>query len=277
MRVASSEHRPRLDRRPRRGIGDGERAVGGGSGSHERHRCGRRRGDRCDVGDGTTPGPLGVWSPAVLVLGVVAVANVGVRFARQCAVQHRFAVPAPRTCASLTAVLALAWVDSAYAASDPEHAPRMFRRFTDRRIGMLAGGLVLGFHRSIDVAWRERLLTHRPVLVVANHGNGFVDPVVVAAVLDVFPFPRQGDAVEGGHRSAVPRSRGGAPRLSQRGRRPAEQQRLVLKACHRELAQGATVAIFPKGPLATAPGSIGSSQGPHVNRTRRRPRRLPTS
>ena len=87
----------------------------------------------------------------------------------------------------LTAVLALAWVDSAYAAADPDHPPRMFRRFTDRGLGMLAGGLVLGFHRSVDVAWRERLPTDRPVLVVANHGNGFVDPVVVAAVLGRLP------------------------------------------------------------------------------------------
>ena len=120
-------------------------------------------------------GLVGVWSPAVLVLGGVAVGMWG------------FGTPDSALCDTdsllqphavwhvLTAVLALAWVDSAYAAVDPDHAPRMFRRFTDRTIGILASGLVLGFHRSIDVAWRERFPSDRPVLVVANHGNGIVD------------------------------------------------------------------------------------------------------
>ena len=49
------------------------------------------------------------------------------------------------------------WVDRAYAAADPDRAPRMFRRFTDRTIGLVARGLVLAFHRSVDVRWRDRL------------------------------------------------------------------------------------------------------------------------
>ena len=38
----------------------------------------------------------------------------------------------------LTAIVAIAWVDRAYAAADPDRAPRLFRRFTDRTIGMVA-------------------------------------------------------------------------------------------------------------------------------------------
>ncbi|HSP27717.1 MAG TPA: ceramidase domain-containing protein, partial [Ilumatobacteraceae bacterium] len=88
---------------------------------------------------------------------------------------------------ALTAVVALAWVDRAYATDDPNRAPRLFRRFTDRTLGLVARGLVLAFHRSVDVRWRGRLPRDQPVLIVANHGNGFVDPVVVAGVLGRLP------------------------------------------------------------------------------------------
>ena len=80
----------------------------------------------------------------------------------------------------LTAIVAIAWVDRAYAAADPDRAPRLFRRFTDRTIGLVARGLVLAFHRSVDVRWRDRMPRNRPVLIVANHGNGLVDAVVAA-------------------------------------------------------------------------------------------------
>ncbi len=148
----------------------------------------------------------------------------------------------------LTATVAIAWVDCAYAAADPDHAPRLFRRFTDRTIGVIARGLVLAFHRSVDVQSVDRLPRNRPVLIVANHGNGFVDPVVVTGVLGrlprflakaslwkvivarpflwlagVLPVYRSGD----GDRSSDNAS--------------------VFDACHHELAQGATVAIFPEG------------------------------
>jgi 1-acyl-sn-glycerol-3-phosphate acyltransferase len=124
----------------------------------------------------------------------------------------------------------------------------MFRRFTDRTIGILASGLVLGFHRSVDVAWRERFPSDRPVLVVANHGNGFVDPVVVAAVLGHLPRFLAKAALWNvviarpflGLAGVLPVFR------SADGDR-ASNNASVFEACHRELAQGATVAIFPEG------------------------------
>ena len=88
---------------------------------------------------------------------------------------------------TLTALLVLGWVDQASYAADPERAPRLFRRATDRVIGLIATGLVLAFHRSVDVVGRENLPQDRPVLVVANHGNGFVDPIVVTSVLRRLP------------------------------------------------------------------------------------------
>ena len=47
--------------------------------------------------------------------------------------------------------------------------------------------LTQAFYRSVEVTGRERIPSDRPVLVVANHGNGFVDPIVVASVLGRLP------------------------------------------------------------------------------------------
>ena len=190
----------------------------------------------------------GVWSPALLVLGAVAIVAwlLGTPDSPVC--DDRSWLQPHGLWHSLTAVLALAWVDSAYAVASPDHAPRMFRRFTDRAIGLLAIGLVLGFHRSVEVTSRERLPTDRPVLVVANHGNGFVDPVVVASVLRRLPRFLA--------KAALWKVAGARPLLALAGVLPvyrsgdgdaSSNNTSVFDACHRELAQGATVAIFPEG------------------------------
>ena len=148
----------------------------------------------------------------------------------------------------LTAIVAIAWVDRAYAAADPGRAPRLFRRFTDRTVGLVARGLVLAFHRSVDVRWRDRMPRNRPVLIVANHGNGLVDAVVVAAVLGRLPrfFAK----------AALWKVAGARPLLWLAGVLPvyrtgdgdqASDNVSVFDTSHRELVQGAIVAIFPEG------------------------------
>ncbi len=202
-------------------------------------------------------GLVGVWSPALLVLGAVAVAMwaLGSPDSPLCSTES---VLQPHALWHvLTAVLALAWVDSAYAAADPDHAPRMFRRFADRTIGMLAGGLVLGFHRSVDVAWSERFPADRPVLVVANSwqrlrrsGGGGRSAQASPAI------PRQGGVVEGGGRPTVPRARRSAARLPQRRRRPVGQQRVGVRG--HAIASWRRVRPWrssPRGRRVTAPDS----------------------
>ena len=148
----------------------------------------------------------------------------------------------------LTAIVAIAWVDRAYAAADPDRAPRLFRRFTDRTIGMVARGLVLAFHRSVDVRWRDRLPRDRPVLIVANHGNGFVDPVVVAGVLGRLPRFLAKAAL---WKVVVARPflwlAGVLPVYRSADGDRSSDNASVFDACHHELAQRATVAIFPEG------------------------------
>jgi len=148
----------------------------------------------------------------------------------------------------LTAIVMLAWVDQAYAAEMPDQAPRMFRRFTDRTLGLLAQLLVYQFHRSVDVAFRDRLPTDRPVLIVANHGNGFVDPIVVTAVLGRVPRFMAKAAL---WKVVIARPflwlTGVIPVYRASDGDRSSKNASVFYACHRELAQGSTIAIFPEG------------------------------
>jgi glycerol-3-phosphate O-acyltransferase/dihydroxyacetone phosphate acyltransferase len=148
----------------------------------------------------------------------------------------------------LTAFLALAWVDLAVAAVEPDRPPQMLRRGTDRAVGLLAVVLVYVFHRSVDVRHRSLLPIDRPVLIVANHGNGFVDPIVVAAALRRLPRFLAKAAL---WKVVVAR-----PFLAFAGVLPvyrsADGDRSsnnisVFDACERELARGSSVAIFPEG------------------------------
>lgn len=193
-------------------------------------------------------GMAGVWSWPLLLLGAVAVSMWALGTPDSPVCDADSWLQAHAVWHVLTAVVALAWVDRAYGAADPDHAPRMFRRFTDRSIGLVARGLVLAFHRSVDVRWRERLPRDRPVLIVANHGNGFVDPVVVAGVLGRLPRFLAKAAL---WKVVVAR-----PFLGLAGVLPvyrtadgdhASDNTSVFDACHRDLAQRATVAIFPEG------------------------------
>jgi 1-acyl-sn-glycerol-3-phosphate acyltransferase len=189
-----------------------------------------------------------VWSLPVLGLGALAVATWALGQPGSPACDAESFLQPHGLWHVLTAVVALAWVDRAYAAADPARAPRLFRRFTDRTIGLVASGLVLAFHRSVDVRWPERLPRDRPVLIVANHGNGFVDPMVVAGVLGRLPRFLAKAAL---WKVVVAR-----PFLGLAGVLPvyrtgdgdrASDNASVFDACHRELDQGATVAIFPEG------------------------------
>lgn len=147
-----------------------------------------------------------------------------------------------------TAVVALVWVDRAYAAVRPESPPLIFRRGTDRVVGFVALALTHAFHRSVDVHWRDRLPTDRPVLIVANHANGFVDPIVVAAALRRLPrFIAKASL----WKVVVAR-----PFLALAGVLPVyrsadgdrtSDNRSIFEACHRDLANRSTVAIFPEG------------------------------
>src|SRR4051812_36835167 len=61
------------------------------------------------------------------------------------------------------------------------------RRSTDRVLARIASIILLGFYREIEVRGRERLPLGRPLLVVINHFNGLLDPIVAVHALGRLP------------------------------------------------------------------------------------------
>ncbi|MFN7942939.1 MAG: 1-acyl-sn-glycerol-3-phosphate acyltransferase [Thermoanaerobaculia bacterium] len=124
------------------------------------------------------------------------------------------------------------------------------RRALDALVGWLCRRLLLLFFRRVEVVRRDRLPERGPLVVVANHTNGLVDPMfvlgplrlparmlgkstlwkipVLAQILDlagVLPVVRRQD---------TPGEAG-------------ERNRETFARCHQELARGGVVAIFPEG------------------------------
>jgi glycerol-3-phosphate O-acyltransferase / dihydroxyacetone phosphate acyltransferase len=148
----------------------------------------------------------------------------------------------------LSALVALTWVDRAAIALDPSGAPRIWREATDRLVALVALGLSYAFYRSIDVVGRENIPWGRPMLIVANHANGFVDPVLVAAALGRLPRFLA--------KAALWRVVLARPFLALAGVLPVHRRgdgddtganASVFAACHDVHARGGMVAIFPEG------------------------------
>ncbi len=83
----------------------------------------------------------------------------------------------------LIGVAGFVWADRALAAHGPAVGSGVGRSITDTIVGGLATVLVRAFHREVDATDRHHMPTDAPVLFVVNHGNGFVDPLVLAATL----------------------------------------------------------------------------------------------
>lgn len=127
--------------------------------------------------------------------------------------------------------------------------PSIARRSTDRALAWLARVLLLGFYRRVEVHPRRPELGHRPVLVVSNHFNGFVDPVMLVRVLGRVPrFLAKStlwDVVVARPFLALA---GVIPvyRKADVGKGTA-QNASTFSACHEVLRKRGVVAIFPEG------------------------------
>jgi glycerol-3-phosphate O-acyltransferase/dihydroxyacetone phosphate acyltransferase len=123
----------------------------------------------------------------------------------------------------------------------------VLRRGLDRLIALLASVVVLGYFRSVQVWGRSRIPEDRPVLLVVNHFNGFVDPVIVVKVLGRLPRLLGKSTLW----NIVPirpllALAGVIPVYRQRDGDTAGNTRSFAKA-EAALEQGGTVAIFPEG------------------------------
>lgn len=63
----------------------------------------------------------------------------------------------------------------------------MIRGVLDRLLVVLALLVLRGFFRRVEVEGRDRIPAGRPILVVANHFNGFVDPTILVHVFGRVP------------------------------------------------------------------------------------------
>lgn len=118
-----------------------------------------------------------------------------------------------------------------------------------RLIGWLARFATSLLLRRVEVADLDRLPKGRPVLLVANHFNGFVDPLVIASALGRLPRFVAKDALR-----AVPglglilRAAGVVfVRRREDAASGAVSNEDAFAECHRALVDRDVVAIFPEG------------------------------
>lgn len=125
---------------------------------------------------------------------------------------------------------------------------RGLRRLTDRALALLARVLVGSFFREVEVQGRERIPRGVPLLVVANHVNSLVDPILVMGYLGVEPRILA--------KSTLWRHPVMAPLLVLAGAVPvyrhqddADVSRNLdtFARCRSTLAEGAAVLLFPEG------------------------------
>ena len=127
------------------------------------------------------------------------------------------------------------------------------RSLADRFVRWIADIAAFFWFRSVEVSARERFPGRGPVLVVANHGGGFVDPALLTSVLPRMPRYL---ATASLWRYVVTR-----PFLALAGVIPVHRAQDGATAgnvdtfaeCHHVLRHGGVVAIFPEGRASDAP------------------------
>ena len=130
----------------------------------------------------------------------------------------------------------------------PAPLARWVRVAGDRAMSSLARLLIRVFFRGVEVEHAERLGIGRPTVVVADHRNGLVDGLLLMAALPRYPRflgkstlfhnPLLWPFLQAGGVVPIYRTQdGGSP----------EGNRRAFARCHRLLAAGGMVAIFPEG------------------------------
>jgi glycerol-3-phosphate O-acyltransferase/dihydroxyacetone phosphate acyltransferase len=112
-------------------------------------------------------------------------------------------------------------------------------------IGRFATSLLL---RRVEVAGREQLPDDRPVLLVANHFNGFVDPLVITSALGRLPrFIAKAELKRVPLVGLLLRSMGVVFVQRPSDKDGASGNADAFAECHQALIERDVVAIFPEG------------------------------
>lgn len=124
----------------------------------------------------------------------------------------------------------------------------MIRRTLDRSLALMARLVVRGFFRTVEIEGFGAIPHGRPVLIVASHFNGFVDPVIVIAALGRLPrFLAKATLWNIWIVRPFLRLAGILPVHRPKNGQSVGSNRPTFEAAQRQFARGGTVAIFPEG------------------------------
>jgi 1-acyl-sn-glycerol-3-phosphate acyltransferase len=129
---------------------------------------------------------------------------------------------------------------------------RRMRRLADRLVRFIARAASLGWFRAVEVTGLERIPRAGPLLVVANHHGGFVDPALLIALI---PRPVRFLAMASLFRIVPLRpllAIAGAIPIHRAQDRPtvgddARGNVDAFAACYAHLREGGAIGIFPEG------------------------------
>jgi 1-acyl-sn-glycerol-3-phosphate acyltransferase len=123
------------------------------------------------------------------------------------------------------------------------------RHFLDRLVGGLVRLVLRVFFRRVEVVGLGRLAQDRPLLVVANHTNALIDPLLIVGVLPRVPRLLAKSTLWKKRLLRLALVLGGAVPVYRRqdpGVDPAKNAE-TFSRCHDELAAGGWIALFPEG------------------------------
>jgi glycerol-3-phosphate O-acyltransferase/dihydroxyacetone phosphate acyltransferase len=122
------------------------------------------------------------------------------------------------------------------------------RAVVDRALSWLARLMLRVFFREIEVVGAERIPRGAPLLIVANHVNSIVDPLLLMAFVDgrarvlakstLWSHPVLGPLLV---------LAGALPVYRRRDAQDVTKNFTTFARCHEELARGGSVALFPEG------------------------------
>jgi len=132
-----------------------------------------------------------------------------------------------------------------------------FRRLLDELACRLARLLLGVFFRDVEVVGRERVPRGAPLLIIANHVNNLIDPMLILGYAGVRPrFLAKSTLWK--HPIVAPAVilLGALPVYRRRDGAPMARNFETFARCRVALAAGETIAIFPEGYSHNEPGAV---------------------
>ncbi|PYQ57876.1 MAG: acyltransferase, partial [Acidobacteria bacterium] len=122
-------------------------------------------------------------------------------------------------------------------------------RGSDRLFRALARLVLKAFFREVEAVGAERIPLHRPLVLVANHVNGLIDPILLMGPLPVIPrFLAKSTLWKNPLVRPFLDLAGAIPvyRRQDEGADPAKNAETFSRS-HELLARGGALALFPEG------------------------------